>query len=62
MTYRVCVRLLKDAGWIHKRTRGGHEVWKSPQGRIVPIPCHPGAWRSGNRLVYQAVLRATKTG
>jgi len=33
--YREDRRALRDAGWVHVRTKGDHEQWRSPDGRSV---------------------------
>lgn len=38
LTYRELRGLLIRHGCQHKRTRGGHEIWVSPDGRPFSVP------------------------
>ncbi|RFA10566.1 hypothetical protein B7R54_16145 [Subtercola boreus] len=37
---REVERVLAAEGWILARTKGGHNVWKSPDGESLAIPTH----------------------
>ncbi|APZ10036.1 hypothetical protein BWX38_13125 [Acidipropionibacterium acidipropionici] len=46
--YRVVSRFLIDKGWRRVRTRGSHEVWESPDGRVkVTVVAHDGIVSAG---------------
>jgi predicted RNA binding protein YcfA (HicA-like mRNA interferase family) len=38
LTYRELRRLLLQYGCQYKRTRGGHEIWVSREGRPFSVP------------------------
>ena len=56
-------RILRNAGWVHVRTRGSHEVWRATDGRTVTIAGEdhryvpPGTLASIRRSVELEELR-----
>ena len=41
MNSREIIRILKQNGWVHDRTRGSHHIFVDPKtGRIAVVP-HP---------------------
>ena len=41
---REMEKVARDAGWTHRRTTGGHAIYKKEGApRPLPIPQHPGA-------------------
>jgi predicted RNA binding protein YcfA (HicA-like mRNA interferase family) len=38
--YRDVAAALRLNGWTHLRTKGSHEVWRSPSGRRFVVPRH----------------------
>ena len=44
-------QMLKDSGFVLERITGGHEVWKSEEGKTFSIPTHSKTVKSG--IVWQ---------
>jgi hypothetical protein len=55
--------LLRAAGAVPVRRKGGHETWRFPSGAIFPIQTHPGPWRSSRlfKKVTASIRRAART-
>ena len=42
LTSREILRLLKAAGFMEARQKGGHLILKHPDGRMTVVAVHPG--------------------
>jgi predicted RNA binding protein YcfA (HicA-like mRNA interferase family) len=40
MDSKSIIRILRQNGWVHDRTRGSHHIFVGPSGRIAVVP-HP---------------------
>jgi predicted RNA binding protein YcfA (HicA-like mRNA interferase family) len=54
--------MLRAAGAVPVRQKGGHETWVLPSGRIYPLQVHPGPWRSPHlfKKVSASIRRAAR--
>jgi predicted RNA binding protein YcfA (HicA-like mRNA interferase family) len=57
--YRDVVRLLRDNGWEHLRTRGSHQIWVHADGRRVVIPAGGKDSREVPRGTLSSIRRDT---
>ncbi len=61
LAYKDLVRKLKDLAQItfDRHGKGSHEIWRTPSGKNVVIPRHPGDLRKGtlSAIIKQAGLK-----
>ena len=55
---REIEKVAKDADWTHRRTTGGHAIYKKPGARRpLPIPQHSKAMKRGTALKLIGIIR-----
>jgi cardiolipin synthase len=54
--------LLRAAGAVPIRRKGGHEAWRFPSRAVYPLQVHPGPWRSPRlfKKVTASIRRAAR--
>ncbi len=56
---RDILRALRRAGCCAVRTRGSHQIWRTPGGRSFPVVVsHPGS--PASRTVLSSILRTLR--
>jgi predicted RNA binding protein YcfA (HicA-like mRNA interferase family) len=66
LTYKELTKKLQRLGLVleeKRRNRGGHRIWKTPKGKTIPIPCHPGDIGRGlvSKLIKQCGVNMSYT-
>lgn len=55
MPLRGFFRLMKQEGFVKERSKGKHEIWKHPDGRVIAFPHSPNADVVGTHILRRVL-------